>query len=78
MDSLKGLHEEAEIQCKVMGQGKNLAFGKDTYLEKKKKRSKVTSREVGQVEAVRRVKNGEAEKRLTCRFVEKEKASHFA
>ena len=46
---LEGPHEEAEIQRKVLRRGKNLAFSKDTCLEKKKVRSKVTPRrfEVG-------------------------------
>ena len=46
---LEGPHGEAEIQRKVLRRGKNLAFSKDTCLEKKKVRSKVTPRrfEVG-------------------------------
>ena len=35
-DSLEGPHEEAEIQCKALRRGKNLAFGEDTCLEKGK------------------------------------------
>ena len=46
-DSLVGPHEEAEIQCKALRRGKNLAFGKDTCLEKERVRSKVTPRKVG-------------------------------
>ena len=46
-DSLEGLHEEAKIQPKALKRGKNLAFSKDTCLEKKRVRSKVTSRKVG-------------------------------
>ena len=46
-DSLEGLHEEAEIQRKALRQGKNLAFSKDTCLEKETVRSKVTQRKVG-------------------------------
>ena len=41
-DSLEGPHEEAEVQRKALRQGKNLAFSKDTCLEKKRVRSKVT------------------------------------
>ena len=33
-DSLERLHEEAEIQCKALRRGKNLAFSEDTCLEK--------------------------------------------
>ena len=39
-DSLDGPHEEVEIQRKAMREGKNLAFGKDTCLEKKRVRLK--------------------------------------
>ena len=46
-DSLKGPHEKAEIQRKALRPGKNLAFSKDTCLEKKRVRSKVTPRKVG-------------------------------
>ena len=46
-DSLKGPHEKAEIQRKALRRGKNLAFSKDTCLEKKKVRSKMTPRKVG-------------------------------
>ena len=46
-DSLEGLHEKAEIQSKALRRGKNLAFGKDTYLENKTMRSKVTPIKVG-------------------------------
>ena len=41
------LHEEAEIQRKVIRRGKNLAFKKDTCLEKERVRSTVTLRKVG-------------------------------
>ena len=40
-------HEEAEIQCKVLRCGKNLAFSKDTCLEKERVWWKVTPRKVG-------------------------------
>ena len=46
-DSLEGPHEEAEIQHKALKRGKKLAFNKDTCLEKKRVRSKVTPRKVG-------------------------------
>ena len=46
-DSLEGPHEDAKIQHKALGCGKNLAFSKDTCLEKERVRSKVTSRKVG-------------------------------
>ena len=46
-DSLEGSHEEAEIQRKALRRGKNLAFSKDTCLEKERVRSKVTPRKVG-------------------------------
>ena len=36
-DSLEGLHKEAEIQRKALRRGKNLAFSKDTCLEKERK-----------------------------------------
>ena len=35
-DSLEGPHDEAEIQRKALGRGKNLAFSEDTCLEKGK------------------------------------------
>ena len=35
-DSLEGTHEEAETQRKALRRGKNLAFSKDTCLEKGK------------------------------------------
>ena len=41
-DSLEGPHEEAEIQRKALSRGKNLAFSKDTCLEKERVLSKVT------------------------------------
>ena len=46
-DSLEGPHEEAEIQHKALRRGKNLAFGKDTCLEKEGTQSKVAPRKVG-------------------------------
>ena len=46
-DSLEGPHEKSEIQRKALRRGKNLAFSKDTCLEKERVRSKVTPRKVG-------------------------------
>ena len=46
-DSLKGSHEEAELQRQTMRRGKNLAFGKDTCIEKEGVRSKMTPRKYG-------------------------------
>ena len=46
-DSLKGFHEEAEIQRKALRRRKHLAFSEDTCLEKERVRSKVTPRKVG-------------------------------
>ena len=46
-DSLEGPHDEAEIQRKALRRGKNLAFSKDTCLEKERGQSKVTPRKVG-------------------------------
>ena len=46
-DSLERPHEEAEIQRNALRRGKNLAFSKDTCLEKERVRSKVTLRKVG-------------------------------
>ena len=46
-DSLEGLHEEAEIQCKALRRENNLTFSEDTCLEKERVRLKVTPREVG-------------------------------
>ena len=43
----EGPHEEAEIQRKALRRGKNLAFSKDTCLEKERVRSKVIPRKVG-------------------------------
>ena len=43
---LEGPHE-IEVQRKVLRRGKNLAFSKDTCLEKEKVLSKVTPRKVG-------------------------------
>ena len=45
-DSLEGPHEEAEIQRKALRRGKNLAFIKDTCLEKERAQSKVAPRKV--------------------------------
>ena len=46
-DFLEGCHEEAEIQCKALRRGKNLAFCEDTCLEKERLQSKVTPRKFG-------------------------------
>ena len=46
-DSLEELHEEAEIQHKVLRRGKNLIFSEDRCLEKERVRLKVTPRKVG-------------------------------
>ena len=46
-DSLEGPYEEAEIQRKALRRGKNLAFSKDTCLEKERVWSKMTPRKVG-------------------------------
>ena len=46
-DFLEEPYEEAEIQRKDLGRGKNLAFIEDTRLEKERVRSKVTPRKVG-------------------------------
>ena len=51
--SLKGPHEEAEIQREALRHGRNLAFSEDACLEKERVRSKVTPRKVG-VELKRR------------------------
>ena len=40
-------HEEAEIQHKALRRGKNLAFSKETWLEKERMRSKLTPRIIG-------------------------------
>ena len=45
-DSLRGPHEEAEIERKALRRGKNLAFSKDTCLEKERVQLKVTPRKV--------------------------------
>ena len=52
-DSLEGPHEKAEIQCKALRRGKNLAFSENTCLEKERFRSKVTPRKI-EVELKRR------------------------
>ena len=46
-DSLEGPCGEAEIQCKALRRGKNLASSENTSLEKKKVRSKMTPRKFG-------------------------------
>ena len=46
-DSLKGPHEEAQIQRKAMRRRENFAFSEETCLEKERVRSKVTARKVG-------------------------------
>ena len=46
-DSLKGPHEEADIQPKALKRGKNLAFSENACLEKERVRSKVTPKTVG-------------------------------
>ena len=46
-DSLEGPYEEAEIQRKVFGQEKNLAFSEETCLEKERVRLKIIPRKVG-------------------------------
>ena len=46
-DSLEGPHEEAEIQRRALRRWKNLAFSKDTCLEKERVRLKVTPRKLG-------------------------------
>ena len=46
-DSLEVPHEEAEIKSKALRRGKNLTISEDTCLEKKRVRSKVTSRKIG-------------------------------
>ena len=46
-NSLERPHEEAEIQRKALRRGKNLAFSKDTCLEKERVRSKVALKKVG-------------------------------
>ena len=78
-DSLKGPHEEAEIQRKALRRGKNLAFSEDTCLEKERVRSKVNEIKVG-VEFERRQEP--SKRRLGWRlawweFTEKKEASHL-
>ena len=78
-DSLEGSHEEAEIQRKALRRGKNLAFSRDTCLEKERVRSKVTLRKVG-VGLKRR--REPSKKRLGWRLVwwestKKKEASHL-
>ena len=46
-DSLERPHEEAEIQRKALRRRKNLAFSKDTCLQKERVRSKVNPRKKG-------------------------------
>ena len=78
-DSLKGPHEEAEIQRKALRRGKNLAFSEDTCLEKERVRSKVNEIKVG-VELKRRQEP--SKRRLGWRLAwwestEKKEASHL-
>ena len=78
-DSLEGPKEEAEIQRKALTRGKNLAFRKDTCLEKERVRSKVTPRKVG-VGLKRR--RGPSKRRLGWRLAwwgstEEKEASHL-
>ena len=44
---LEGPHDKAETQCMALRLGKNLAFSKDTCLEKERVPSKMTTRKVG-------------------------------
>ena len=56
-DSLEGPHEEVEIQQKALRRGKDLAFNKNTCLEKERVQSKVMPRKVGSgIETEARVK----------------------
>ena len=78
-NSLKGPHEEAEIQRKALRRGNNLAFSKDTCLEKKRVRLKETPRKVEVGLKQRRVLS---KRRLDWRlawwgFTEKKEASHL-
>ena len=59
-DPSEGPHEEAKIQHKALRRGKNLASSKDTCFEKKRVRSKVTSRkvEVGSKRRGSRIREG--------------------
>ena len=77
--SLDGSHEEAEIQRKTLRRGKNLAFSKDTCLEKERVQSKVTPRKV---EVGLKRRREPSRKRLGSRLVwwgstEKKEASNF-
>ena len=47
-DSLEGPHEEAEIQCKALRRGKNLAFNEETCLDNERLCSMLTPRKVGE------------------------------
>ena len=78
-DFLEGIHKEAEIQRKALRRGKNLAFSKDTCLEKERLRSKVTPRKVGV--GLKRSQEP-SRRRLGWRlawwgYTEKKEASHF-
>ena len=78
-DSLEGPNEEAEIQCKALSSGKNLAFSEDTCLEMERVRSKVTPRKV-EVGLKRRRES--SRRRLSWMWAwwgstEKKKASHL-
>ena len=74
-DSLEGLLEEAEIQCKALRRGKNLAFSEDTCLKKERVRLKVTPRKVGVGLKQRREPS---RRRLACwGSTEKKEASHL-
>ena len=78
-DSLEGPHEEAEIQRKALSREKNLAFSKDTCLEKERVRLKVTTRKVG---AGLKRRREPSKKRLVRRLawwgsIEKKEVSHL-
>ena len=78
-DSLEESHEETEVQRKALRREKDLAFGEDTCLEKKRVRSKVIPRKVGM--GLKWM--GALNKRrwnwrfVWCGSVEKEEASRF-
>ena len=78
-DSLDGPHDEAVIQCKALTRGKNLAFSKDTCLEKERVSSKVTPRKVGVgLKWKRELNKRRLDWRLACRgSTEKKEASHL-
>ena len=64
-NSLDGSHEKAEIQRKALIRGNNLAFSKETCLEKERVRSKVTPKKgdqnsnLGQAKPMALDSNGE-------------------